>query len=140
MPADSEKRQKFYVGPKSDRKRGVAGKTFVDRKLYVVHMREETPGKWVADDPDYIVHDSKRHHPPYKAFATVPIMVGADEEPLGVLSFDSANPCIFDSPRVQDVLQRVAQRVAAAMLIEKALAERRSANVTNGTVARKAIP
>jgi dephospho-CoA kinase len=123
MSIDSIRRTKFYVGADLNRRdeRGVAGKTFVDETIEVVHFTLEN-GEWRPDRPDYIVFEPDRRLP-YRSCAAVPIggrRMGSDrteERPMGVLCFDSPTPDVFDSDEIKELLGALSGGVRATLSI-----------------------
>jgi len=127
MSADSIRRTKFYVGTDRNREgeRGVAGKTFVDETIEVVHFTLDD-GRWKPDHPDYVVVEPNRQLP-YRSCATVPIggrrmgNGGTHEPCLGVLCFDSPTPDVFDSDEIKELLGALSGGVRAALRIYRQL-------------------
>jgi GAF domain len=124
MPQESITRSIFYVGKNGgDRKRGLAGETFLEGKIHVAHITHENE-HWKCDRDCYIDFDKRRPFPPYRSLVAVPIIGFTPSSPavsattcLGVVCFDSHNPTIFDNPGAQALLQVFGRRIAAALLI-----------------------
>lgn len=128
MPQESLTRTRFYVGQDGSKLNGIAGKTFKDRKVYVVRFAQDKSGAWIPDDPDYQNFETKRHDPPYRSFVAVPVL-GTEDQCLGVLCFDSPSPTAFDSENVQDLLLAIGRRIATVIRFHTLLA---SAHRTKG--------
>lgn len=130
MSTESEARTRFSTETGPARNRGIAGETYQDRVLRVVHMVErrrskgwhaevfkQENGKWGRDEETkYLTLDTSRPHPPYRSFVTVPI-VATSQDCLGVLCFDSGNPKVFDPPEIRQLLVGLSVRIAAAAVI-----------------------
>jgi len=124
MPQESIARTVFYVGKNGDdRKRGLAGETFLESKIHVAHITHEDD-HWKCDHDCYIDFDKRRPFPPYHSLVGVPIIGFTPSSPavsattcLGVVCFDSPNPSIFDNSGAQALLQVFGRRIAAALLI-----------------------
>ena len=124
MPQESIARTVFYVGKNGDdRKRGVAGETFLAGKIHVAHILHESD-HWKCDCDCYIDFDKRRPFPPYHSLVGVPIIGYTPSSPevsattcLGVVCFDSQNLTFFDNQHVQTLLQTLGRRIAAALLI-----------------------
>lgn len=122
MPQESAERTQFYVGGSKERMLGVAGETFLTKELRVVHLIQEND-TWKADCEQYIKFSNTKY-PLYRSFICLPILGPAPDKPdekdvtcLGVVSFDSLDPRIFDDPSLQEVLRLFATRIAASLLI-----------------------
>jgi hypothetical protein len=141
MSSESKARTRFSTESGPERNRGVAGETYQDRTLRVVHMVKRDGGwrsevfkqehdKWVRDEETkYLVFAANRPHPPYRSFVTVPIMA-TSQDCLGVLCFDSANQKIFDQPEMRQLLISLSTRIAAVIYTQRAASE---ASPTNDT-------
>lgn len=128
LPPESFNRLKFYIGDGPDRKHGVAGMTFKDKKIRVVHVKNNNE----TDNIHYIEFDETREFIPYKAFVAVPIMRRilqntyhtSDNVPcLGVVCFDSlSNSMLFEKPNSKGpVLRKLAELFAIAILTNEEL-------------------
>ena len=103
--------------------RGIAGEAFFYRQLRVAHIKKEN-GRWERepDSKSYIEFDKERPYPPYCSLVCVPIFFKEDAiDCLGVVCFDSENPAAFDPPEVQKMLETLATRIAALLLIYQQL-------------------
>jgi GAF domain len=124
IPQETIIRSVFYVGKDGDdRRRGLAGETFLEIKLHVARILHKND-HWKCDSESYIDFDKRRPFPPYRSLVCVPIIGLAPNSPevstttcLGVVCFDSQNPTIFDNPGAQYLLQVFSRRIAAALLI-----------------------
>jgi hypothetical protein len=128
MPPESQQRTQFDVSKGSDKGRGIAGETYTDHALRVVHMVErdggwtaevfwEVGGKWTRDNTAYYkAFEASRPHPPYRTFVTVPV-ISASKDCLGVLCFDSMNPHVFDAAGIRQLLVNLSARVAAVAVL-----------------------
>jgi len=120
-PLEDSKDLKFFVGDSSSsdqsKKRGIAGKTFRDKKTRVVHLTSKD-GRCVSDDPDYLMIQKEPYIPPYQTLITIPITtnVNDDSESLGVLCLYSGNRSAFDSGQVKDLITSLAKRLSIMML------------------------
>ena len=99
MPRETVTRSVFYIGKNGDgRRRGLAGKVYLEEKIYVAHITREK-GQWRCDADCYIDFDKRRPFPPYHSLIGVPIIAPTLDSPvantttcLGVVCFDSQNP------------------------------------------------
>ncbi len=114
MPVESVDQTRFYIGSESDKERGIAGRTYLDGNLRVVHLSKKN-GSWVPDSLDY-KKSIRRDRPPYHSFAVVP-MNSSEGKPIGVLCFDSMTQHEFDSPKIKDLLLALGNRITAAVEI-----------------------
>lgn len=124
MPQESLDRSVFYIGKNGDdRKRGIAGETFIEGKLLVAHILR-SKDYWKCDSEHYIDFDKTRPYPPYKSLISIPIIGINPNAPnsnattcLGVICFDSEDPTIFDYTETKRLLLGFGSRIAAALLI-----------------------
>jgi hypothetical protein len=129
MPQETLDHIRFHVGSDKSKKplRGVAGESYLERKLRVTHVITEDKS-WRTDCLSFIRFTEGDHLPPYRSFVCVPV-IGADPKAptttvttcLGVAVFDSMNSNIFDLPESQIVLRTFARRIAAVLLIYRLL-------------------
>jgi hypothetical protein len=122
VPLETIQRTKFYIGSNADDKRvGIAGIAFRQQTIKITHLSWEQ-NQWSADRPEYYTFAQRTtlKSMPYRAIATVPIIDNTSpNQCLGILCLDSMDPQAFDSKRVQDGLQSVADRISATLLILK---------------------
>jgi hypothetical protein len=114
LPSETVKRLRFYIGSDNEKQRGVAGHTFMDNQLRVVHLFKQD-NIWHADDPDYRFF-VKRPKPSYLSFVAVPI-INNNKKCMAVLCIDSNSKTAFDAEKVQELLLALGRRLAAAMQI-----------------------
>ena len=120
MPEVSVIRTKFYIGKEIDRKRGVAGEVFLDRRLRIEHFTE-SKGSWKSESNSYIVFDAMRPYPPYRSFICAPIIGEKATYCLGVVCFDSESSTVFDSQEAKNLLLYLGRRIAAVLLVYRQL-------------------
>jgi GAF domain-containing protein len=117
-PNENKEKARFYIGNDPNKKRGVAGYTFLDKTRRIVHLFKKNGG-WQADNHEYIfLVDSRSRRRSYTALITVPI-IGDANDSLGVLCLYSNSITAFDSTAVQDLLIAIAGRLSAAMLVAR---------------------
>jgi hypothetical protein len=100
---------------------GIAGRAYLESRVYVVHFHyNEHKKRWEADTPYYKEFEPGRSHPPYNSFIAVPLK-GPDQQQAGVLCLDSMRLDIFDSEIVQARLLKFGKRVAAIIIMHRHL-------------------
>lgn len=135
MSSDTLKNCKFYIGDDIRRRRGVAGETYKRRAMRIVHFKE-VHGEWRADDDAYYSFKGEETNPPFRSFASVPILtVDSARRPtecLGVLCIDSTENDTFDNPEDRQLLLIIANRLSALLRIYQHL-ERFNGSNAGGT-------
>jgi hypothetical protein len=118
-------RVRFYIGAEEGKEEpylpGLAGATFRDKKIRIVHIFREK-GEWRADSPDYVfVNDRQRAKRfPYRTLIAVPMLTLSSpgvEKCLGVLCMYSLEKNAFDSKRVESLVASIADRIASVLII-----------------------
>lgn len=121
-----EKLDDFYIGSEADKlsERGIAGKAYLNKELYIVHITITAEKKFVPSDDDYRFLSHKESEdgdsPPHRSLICVPILDGPlikkdkDKECLGVVCFDSKKMSVFDSYEVQKKIKLLANHLCAA--------------------------
>lgn len=108
---------RFYTGSANNRKRGIAGCSFITNQLQVAKLSKQTNGQWVADHEHYLNTGASRYQL-FKSSIALPIP-GPSTTPLGIMCVDSCNPDAFDSKEVQNLLAEVARRFAVVILVRE---------------------
>ncbi len=124
MPSTSLRKDRFYIGDRPDRKRGVAGVVFRSRQLLVVHV-DHDHGIPVADHSEYIDGKGGPNRAPlqYRSFAAVPLERSPEDACLGVLCLDSGDRAAFDQPIVQDMLLEIGALIGTALVVYDRLSQ-----------------
>jgi transcriptional regulator with GAF, ATPase, and Fis domain len=105
---------KFYIGNISKR-RGIAGEVYKDKQKRIVHIDVDADGKIKSDDGLYEVFPGQGL-PRYRSFICIPI-VDVDNNSLGVLSIDSKDRTAFDSKKMQELVNLIANRLSAILIV-----------------------
>lgn len=121
IPRETVDRTQFYVGiPSPDRRSGIAGKSYREKKIYVVKIearnRQIVAKTNHCTSDDYISFAVNRREVPYKSFISVPIIDGSSNS-LGVLCIDSRATNTFDPKAIRDLIDTVAVRIATIIAI-----------------------
>ncbi len=110
---------RLYVGGDSQRRSegGSAGEMYRRRLRgpLVVHMAKAN-GQWQADDASFVPTRSITEDPPYRSFILLTLL-DSNRRRLGVLCLDSMDESIFDLKDTQDLLEHLAKRVVAGIVL-----------------------
>jgi transcriptional regulator with GAF, ATPase, and Fis domain len=106
---------KFYIGSISNIKRGTAGEVYKDKRTIIVHIDVDS-GQIKSDDGGFYVVFPGQGIPRYRSFMCVPV-IDTDGNSLGVLSIDSQDRTAFDSDKVQELVNLIANRLGAILLV-----------------------
>lgn len=112
--AESQEFFKFYIGNNRNEDQGVAGKTFKDQKIRVVHIDQKEDGSIKSDCDLYVIFPGQK--PRYQSFICVPI-IGDKGNSLGVLSIDSTQKDAFDSEETKELITSLSKRFAAILTV-----------------------
>jgi transcriptional regulator with GAF, ATPase, and Fis domain len=111
---ESQEFFRFYVGDRDDEHQGVAGKTFKDQQIRVVHLDRQEDGKLKSDSEFFVFFPGQK--PRYKSFICVPI-IGDEGNSLGVLSIDSVQRDAFDSQEIKELIILLSKRFASILIV-----------------------
>jgi transcriptional regulator with GAF, ATPase, and Fis domain len=131
--AESQKTMRFYIGSTSDEKRGVAGEVYKEKSMQIVHVEVDKDGKIRSDNSLYIIFPGQEI-PKYRSFICVPI-IDTDGNSLGVLSIDSQDKLAFDSDKSQELVNLIASRFSAILVVALNIPPEQAGTISPGSVA-----
>jgi hypothetical protein len=98
--------------------RGVVGRTFIEDRIIVTHVKwDKSLKRCLADQDDFHFPFNPRvkANCRYHSMTTIPLK-DVHDKPIGVVAFYSSYTDVFDSEESQEMLLQISKRISAALI------------------------